>query len=51
MKLLSWLRSWGMWACLLAATVAMLAAVAKSPAMLAIGWAGMLVAAVYAAWY
>ncbi|WDL40469.1 hypothetical protein JH288_21765 (plasmid) [Xanthomonas campestris pv. campestris] len=51
MKLLYWLRSSGMWACLLAAAVTMLATVAKSPAMLAIGWTGMIVAAVYAARY
>ncbi|MDO0811547.1 hypothetical protein VDP73_21265 [Xanthomonas campestris pv. campestris] len=51
MKLLYWLRSSGMWACLLAAAVAMVATIAKSPAMLAIGWAGMLVAGVYAARY
>ncbi|WP_017163909.1 hypothetical protein [Xanthomonas phaseoli] len=51
MKLLYWLRSSGMWACLVAAAVAMLATVAKSLTMLAVGWAGMIVAGVYAAWY
>ncbi|MBV6787635.1 hypothetical protein KWH02_21135 [Xanthomonas campestris pv. uppalii] len=51
MKLLYWLRSSGMWACLVAATVTLLSTVAKSPAMLGIGWVGMIVAGVYAARY
>ncbi|MBV6867879.1 hypothetical protein [Xanthomonas euvesicatoria] len=48
MKLLYWLRSSGMWACLVAAAVTLLSTVAKSPALLGIGWAGLIVAGVYA---
>lgn len=47
MKLFYWLRSSGVWACLAAIALVLLAYPAKSPAMFLAGWVGMGVAAFY----